>query len=264
MARFSRSIVSRLFDTVSGKRIALLGFAFKKNTGDVRESAAAYVAALLLAERAELRVYDPRASPEAMAAETRSAAAALGLELDLAACLGPGPDGIAATPAATPAAAAAAAPPAPSAAAGTSAAGRPPPLLSAHGDAYAACEGAHAVVVLTEWPEFRALDWRRVHAGCAKPAFVFDGRNLLDPDALRAAGFEVLGIGKPPYSSAQAALRSAVAAASPPSSPRPALTAAPAAADAGGFGGAAFAALGEALAAATPPLPLALPTTSTS
>ena len=86
-ARFARSIVSRLFDTVTDKRIALLGTAFKAQTGDVRESPAAYVAALLLAERALVRVTDPKATSAAMVEETRAAAQALGLELDVR-CLG--------------------------------------------------------------------------------------------------------------------------------------------------------------------------------
>ena len=254
IARFARNIVGRLFDSIAGKRVALLGFAFKKDTGDVRESAAAYVAALLLAERAELRAHDPKAAPAAMVAETRAAAEVLGLDLDLGLCLGLGLERFDAAGQPQPQPQPPASAPAPiSAGAGAPAS----PLFTAHGDAYAACEGAHAVVVLTEWPQFKALDWRRIHAACAKPAFVFDGRNLLDHAALRAIGFEVLGIGKPPP--AQAALRSAMAAAaaSPPSSPRHsvALPAAPeSAADA----------VAAALAAALPPLPLPLPTTGTA
>jgi UDPglucose 6-dehydrogenase len=60
-----------------------------------------------------------------------------------------------------------------------------------------ACAGAHAVCVLTEWDEFASLDFVRIHAGMSKPAFVFDGRNLLDHVALRAQGFIVYALGKP-------------------------------------------------------------------
>ena len=185
LGRFAHSIVGRLFGSVHGKRIALLGFAFKKDTGDVRESPAAYVAAWLLAERAQLRAHDPKAQPAAMALETQAAAEALGLGLDLSACglgqgkgqgQGQGQD-----------------------AGGVAAAA---PLFTVHAEAYAACEGAHAVVVLTEWPCFRELDWRRIYAACAKPAWVFDGRNLLDAAALREIGFGVQGIGKPAASAA--------------------------------------------------------------
>ena len=55
-----------VFNTVTGKRIAMLGFAFKKDTGDVRESAAAYVAKALLAEKAELHVFDPKVKRTSM------------------------------------------------------------------------------------------------------------------------------------------------------------------------------------------------------
>jgi UDPglucose 6-dehydrogenase len=64
-------------------------------------------------------------------------------------------------------------------------------------DAYAACDGAHALAVLTEWDEFKDLDYERIYKSMAKPAFVFDGRNILDHDALRKVGFEVHAIGKP-------------------------------------------------------------------
>jgi UDPglucose 6-dehydrogenase len=64
-------------------------------------------------------------------------------------------------------------------------------------DPYVACDGAHALLVLTEWDEFKAYDFERIYQSMAKPAFVFDGRNLLDPAKLRKIGFEVHSIGKP-------------------------------------------------------------------
>ena len=154
--RFARAVVARLFNTVAGKRLALLGFAFKADTGDARESAAAHVAAALLQERAQLRVHDPQVARATMLEEL-----AYSCGLSEAALPGMGA------------------------------------LLSAHDDAYAAAEGAHAVLVLTEWRAFRALDWRRIFAAMAKPAFVFDGRNLLPHEELREIGFEVHAIGKP-------------------------------------------------------------------
>jgi UDPglucose 6-dehydrogenase len=63
-------------------------------------------------------------------------------------------------------------------------------------DPYKAAEGAHAVVVCTEWKCFAELDWKRIYSSMAKPAFVFDGRNILDADSLRKIGFEVTSIGK--------------------------------------------------------------------
>lgn len=65
-------------------------------------------------------------------------------------------------------------------------------------DPYAAAAGAHAVAVLTEWDIYRTLDYRRIFDSMIKPAFVFDGRNILDHQALHAIGFNVYSIGKMP------------------------------------------------------------------
>jgi UDPglucose 6-dehydrogenase len=154
--RFARLILSRLFNSVQGKRIALLGFAFKKDTGDVRESAAAYVAAKLIAERAALVVYDPKVKRAAMLEE-------LEYTCGVTAANTPGLD----------------------------------KMLAAEADPYDACKDAHAVAILTEWDSFKALDWERVYAGMSKPAFLFDGRNILNHAALRGIGFEVYAVGSP-------------------------------------------------------------------
>jgi UDPglucose 6-dehydrogenase len=60
-----------------------------------------------------------------------------------------------------------------------------------------AAKGAHAIAVLTEWDEFKTLDWKTVLSGMQRPAFVFDGRNILDHDHLRELGFIVYALGKP-------------------------------------------------------------------
>ena len=60
-----------------------------------------------------------------------------------------------------------------------------------------ACEDAHAIAVLTEWDEFKALDFEKIYAKMTKPAFVFDGRNILDHAQLRSLGFVVYALGKP-------------------------------------------------------------------
>lgn len=66
-----------------------------------------------------------------------------------------------------------------------------------HTDAYSACSDAHGIAVLTEWDEFKTLDFDRIYAGMNKPAFCFDGRNILDHEQLRDIGFIVYGLGKP-------------------------------------------------------------------
>jgi UDPglucose 6-dehydrogenase len=146
--RFTRKIVSTLFNTVSGKRIAVLGFAFKKDTNDTRESAAISVVRGLLEENATVVVYDPKV-PEA------------DIRRDV---LGPDQtDG----------------------------------RLVVAASAQEAAAGAHGLAVLTEWDEFKALDFRAIYAGMQKPAFVFDGRNVLPRAELERIGFRVFAIGKP-------------------------------------------------------------------
>jgi UDPglucose 6-dehydrogenase len=145
--RFSTKIVRSLFNTVADKKIVVLGFAFKKDTDDTRESAAISVCRNLIAEQARVVVYDPKVS----AAEIQADVVGKGVE---------------------------------------------EPRLTVAGSAYEAAKGAHALVVVTEWDEFKALDYAKIFAGMQQPAFVFDGRNILDLAKLRAIGFRACGIGK--------------------------------------------------------------------
>jgi UDPglucose 6-dehydrogenase len=72
-----------------------------------------------------------------------------------------------------------------------------PMVIYCH-DPYEVTAGADAVLVLTEWPEFRELDWQRVHNQMVRP-LVLDGRNLLDPSRMRDIGFEYHSIGRPDH-----------------------------------------------------------------
>jgi len=149
--RFAKNIISTLYNTVAGKKIAFLGWAFKKDTNDTRESAAIYVADDLLNEQAAIAVYDPKVKPEQMWSdlnylETRSQE-------------------------------------------------QNQKLLTAHQNPYEACQGAHAVAVLTEWDEFKTYDWQKIYDAMLKPAFVFDGRNILDKQTLERIGFVYQAIG---------------------------------------------------------------------
>ncbi|MDD4606287.1 MAG: UDP-glucose 6-dehydrogenase [Dysgonamonadaceae bacterium] len=151
-SRFSRLIVQSLFNTVSGKKIAFLGWAFKKDTNDTRESAAIYVADALIDEQADIMVYDPKVRSEQMYADLDY--------LD-----------------------------------SRDSAENRTKLMAAE-DPYAACEGAHAIAILTEWDEFKEYDWKRIYENMQKPAFIFDGRNILDLKMLRKIGFISYAIGK--------------------------------------------------------------------
>ena len=64
-------------------------------------------------------------------------------------------------------------------------------------DPYEAAIDADSVLVLTEWDIFRSLDFKRIYNDMSKPAFIYDGRNILDIEALRAIGFDAQCIGRP-------------------------------------------------------------------
>ena len=153
-SRFVNRMLEAMFNTVSGKRIAVLGYAFKKDTNDSRESPAIDICRHLLEEKACLSIYDPKV-PEAEIFET------LGLS-----------QSDAETSSSSDA------------------------VVTCCSSAEEACEGAHALAILTEWDAFRDLDYAAIYDSMVKPAFVFDGRNLLDLEALREIGFQAFGIGK--------------------------------------------------------------------
>lgn len=69
-------------------------------------------------------------------------------------------------------------------------------LVTFHGDAYSATADCHAVVICTEWDEFKQLDYAKIYKSMVKPAFLFDGRRILDHEALIDLGFHVETIGK--------------------------------------------------------------------
>jgi len=159
--RFSERIVRTMFNTVSDKKIAIWGFAFKKDTNDTRESAAIHVCRDLLEERARLVIYDPRVPESQIRSE---------LEMSFADSVGGLSD-------------------------------KHRKLIETNvnvvGDAYSAASEAHAIAVLTEWDEFKTVDSLRIFDDMRQPAFIFDGRNILDREKLVKIGFEVHSIGRP-------------------------------------------------------------------
>ncbi|CAM4030632.1 UDP-glucose 6-dehydrogenase [Flavobacterium weaverense] len=149
--RFSSKIVQTLYNTVSDKKITFLGWAFKKDTNDTRESAAIYVANDLINEHAKIAVYDPKVSSKKVLddlnyLETRS------IENNANS-------------------------------------------ITSHLDPYEACQNAHAIAILTEWDEFKLYDWQKIYDSMQKPAFIFDGRNVLNGIELTEIGFIYKGIG---------------------------------------------------------------------
>ena len=151
--RFTRKIITTMFNTISGKRLAIFGFAFKKNTGDTRESPAISVCRGLLEERAKIAIFDPKVEKEEIMRDFQ--------ENDVL------PTGVAFDD-----------------------------LVTIVNSAEDAVKGAHAIAVLTEWDEFAGYDYEALYKEMEKPAFVFDGRNILNHASLQGIGFTVHAIGK--------------------------------------------------------------------
>lgn len=149
-----------LFNTITGKKVAVLGFSFKDNTGDTRESPAITICRFFRRELARVSIYDPKVpsaqihsdlSDDATGVVPTSSAAAAG---DVTVC----------------------------------------------SSALEACKDAEAVVVLSPWREFGCdhLDWAHIYQNMSKPAFVFDGRAMLDAEKLKKIGFKVHRVGTGP------------------------------------------------------------------
>mmetsp|Transcript_69598 Transcript_69598/g.220348 ORF Transcript_69598/g.220348 Transcript_69598/m.220348 type:complete len:505 (+) Transcript_69598:106-1620(+) len=160
--RFVARIVGSMFNTISGKRIACLGFAFKKDTGDTRETPAIDVCRGLMTDGATVNVFDPEVKEEGVRRDLSlnpfewdhpNVRALQNCDIDKS--------------------------------------------VAVFEDPYEACKDTHALCVLTEWDMFKTLDYRKIYEGMVKPAFVFDGRNILNHAELRSIGFIVYAIGKP-------------------------------------------------------------------
>lgn len=149
--RFSDNIVSTLYNTVSGKKIAFLGWAFKKNTNDTRESAAIKVADNLLSEQAYIAVYDPKVK-----------AKQIYNDLDY---LGSRPIA------------------------------ENKKYLEIFENPYDAMKDTHGIAILTEWDEFKEYDWEKIYQKMKKPAFLFDGRGIMNKKEIEKIGFVYYKIG---------------------------------------------------------------------
>ncbi|CAC5358336.1 UGDH [Mytilus coruscus] len=222
--RFANKIIECLFNTVTNKNIAIFGFAFKKDTGDTRESAAIYICKYLMDEGAKLHIYDPKVEEKQLitdyqrrrfankiieclfitvtnkniaifgfafkkdTGDTRESAAIYickylmdeGAKLHI---YDPKVEekqlitelthpAISDDPS------------------------RVKELVTIHKDPYKAAENTHALVVCTEWDEFINYDYEKIYGSMLKPAFLFDGRIILDHQKLMGLGFNVITIGK--------------------------------------------------------------------
>ncbi len=151
--RIARLVVEKLFGTVTGKRLAVLGFAFKADTNDTREAPAIRICRDLLEEGAQLAIHDPKVAAEQMARDLQQEAA-------------PQADALSGTGS-----------------------------WAQASSVESAVKGADAVLVLTEWQQYRELDWMSLASRMRKPAWVFDARAVTDPDQVRSAGLTLWRVG---------------------------------------------------------------------
>ncbi|MGA0154703.1 MAG: nucleotide sugar dehydrogenase [Flavobacteriaceae bacterium] len=150
--RFADRIIRTLYNTVSGKKIAFFGWAFKKDTNDTRESAAIYIADALIEERAHITVFDPKVTRAQMLNDLNQL--------------------------------------------GTRTLEENEQYLTVSNDPYQAADAAHAIALLTEWDQFKTLDYERIYEKMLKPAFMFDGRRILEREKLKSLGFRIYTIGE--------------------------------------------------------------------
>lgn len=153
--RFTQRIIASLFNTLSGKRIAVLGFAFKKDTGDTRESPAIALVQYFRQERANVSIYDPKVEESQIWMDLKETAPGTSLQTLQK-------------------------------------------QISIAKDPYEATKNADAVVIVTEWDMFNdtELDYEKVYSIMNKPAYIFDGRLILNREKLEKIGFKVEVIGK--------------------------------------------------------------------
>ena len=144
--RFADNVVDSFFNTINDKVIAVLGFAFKKDTNDTRKSPAIDICKRLLEERATLNIYDPKVEPEKIVQYLESNDQHSRVN-----------------------------------------------ICSSSMETF---QNANAILILTEWDEFKQIDFTKAFEVMKKPAWIFDGRNILDHQELKTIGFEVKAIGK--------------------------------------------------------------------
>ena len=151
--RISNLIIEKLFGTVSGKKIAILGFSFKANTNDTRESPAISICKELINEGGNLFVYDPKVSHEQIR-----------IDLNLAEA-------------------------------------RQERDLNEGSWSYAtsiseAIELSDAIVIITEWEEFKYLNWKEIKSKMRNPSWIFDTRSIINISEAEKYGLKVWSVGK--------------------------------------------------------------------
>ena len=149
--RFFKKI-HRLINSKSlNKNICFLGWAFKKDTNDTRESAAIYVANNLINSNIYLNVYDPKVKEEQIYFDLKFIN---NDELKIS------------------------------------------EYVSVNNSPLDCVPNTNIIAILTEWDEFKEYDWKNIFKKMSKPAYIFDGRNILEKEKLESLGFNYIGLGR--------------------------------------------------------------------
>ncbi len=143
--RISALVIKNLFGTLSNKKLAILGFSFKANTNDTRDSPCINISKEFLKEGAELNFYDPKVGKMQILREFEDIKDS---------------------------------------------------KIFVFKSAFEAAQGADAVLIITDWEEFKYLDWISIYKVMRKPAWVFDTRICLDPEKIRNIGFNIWTLGR--------------------------------------------------------------------
>ena len=147
--RISKAVVQKLFGTVSGKKIAILGFAFKADTNDTRESSAISICRNLIEEGANLWIYDPKVNPKQIE-----------IDLDI-----PSSNKVSIS------------------------------SWNTSNSIIEAARDSDAIVVLTDWEQFKYVDWEEISSVMRSPSWLIDTRNIINHEYAISSGLKVWRIG---------------------------------------------------------------------
>ncbi len=152
--RISTIIVKKLFGTISEKKISIMGFSFKANTNDTRESPSIRICKDLINEGANLSIYDPKVTYGQIKKELNTPNLDKGETRDVSTWI----------------------------------------FSNSIEDA---CKDADAIIITTEWEEFKKINWEKIHKITRKPTWIFDTRNIIDEKLVKNFGFNIwkLGLG---------------------------------------------------------------------
>lgn len=151
--RIAELVVREFYGNLSGKKITILGVAFKKNTSDCRSSPSIDIIRYLLDEGCLIQVYDPQAKRDHFMREYASYLVDEILTEDIFS------------------------------------------RITFEKSIAEACQDSHAIILVTEWDEFKQTDWVNVHKSMQKPPYFFDTRGILDRDELSKIGFKAFKLG---------------------------------------------------------------------